>query len=286
MTFLSSIKEAWGYEDESGPDTTRFPGLMEYLNQIAKDPQEYEQACQHLQEMQARVLQARLERETEYGRSESKLAVDVKELVEQNLDAYRETEVSLQECTNAFQEGETDGVLGAVESLQEAADTLQELTDELSYLHASGDPVCPRCAMPGDSPRCPDCQLDRLIPDSGNDSQELEFEQAPLADDVLEVFKVLREVVEGESSLGRLLRVLQPLEYSLLEAEAIAEEILEKEPEAEDPKMLQDTVKECLAGLTQMRSVRNSRQMRDLNQGWRQLFHASTRLQKLVAELS
>ena len=98
MTFLSSIKEAWGYEDESGPDTTRFPGLMEYLNQIAKDPQEYEQACQHLQEMQARVLQARLERETEYGRSESKLAVDVKELVEQNLDAYRETEVSLQEC--------------------------------------------------------------------------------------------------------------------------------------------------------------------------------------------
>ena len=286
MTFLSSIKEAWGYEDESGPDTTRFPGLMEYLGQISEESQAYDQACQHLQEMHARVLQARLEREAEYDRGQAKLAEDVKELVEQNLDAYRDTEASLQDCVRAFEEGESEGVQTAVGNLQESADALQELTDELSYLHASGEPVCPRCAMPGDSPRCPDCQLDRLIPDSGNDSQELEFEQAPLADDVLEVFNVLREVVEGESSLGRLLRVLQPLEYSLLEAEAIAEEILEKEPEAEDPKMLQDTVKECLAGLTQMRSVRNSRQMRDLNQGWRQLFHASTRLQKLVAELS
>ena len=161
---------------------------------------------------------------------------------------------------------------------ERAANEFLETGDQLAGLAASGVPLCPRCGSQGAENLCPDCGLDRLIPDP--DVGHMEFNRAIVGEEFLAVYHAYAQVVEGEAGLEPLMMALQSLEFSLLEAQALAEQAAEDSPPHE--RLLQ-VINEAVDGVNRLHAVQENRLTKELHQGWIQVFNAAAVVPQLLA---
>jgi hypothetical protein len=164
-------------------------------------------------------------------------------------------------------------------SLGEIVPNLERLRHEIAAQRSAlqdwlQQPIacCPRCGSREEDPWCPDCQLDRLIPDPEPSSQ---VESAQLGPDYAVVYNAYRAVLAAERPLAPLFETLGPLERKL----SMVANLSASQPD------LHEAVLACLGGMTRMRRAATTRALRDLNQGWAQLFRGGARLAELYPAL-
>lgn len=250
--FLDNLLTSLGGSRE-GPDPSRLEGLLECARSGMPD-QELRSRAQRLR---ARLQRALSEREASLGPVRENLDTGLIELMERNLAACRRLIELLSDLRPAH-----------FEAYAEATRDFLETSQTLSQWKA---PLCPRCGSSGSLPQiCPSCGLERLIPDL--EPADTEFEQGVVGAEVAVVHRRYSQVLGGDGSLADLLQALQDLEFSLLEAQAVAE----------DPDLLAE-LNRALAAVGRMHAVEDNREMRELNQGWAQLFRSAVAIEKLLA---
>lgn len=262
--YLSSLISSLGGEQE-GPDPNRLEGLAQLLR--SEDPE----AADHLPRMQGRIQEALRDRQGNYEARRESLSPEVSALIERNLGSCQVLEQTLGQLI----EGVTEELR---EIFERAASEFLETSDQLAALAASGTPLCPRCGSQGEENLCPACQLDRLIPDP--DVGQMEYNRAVVGEEFLAVYHAYAEVVEGQSSLEPLMMALQSLEFSLLEAQALAEQAAEDSP---PHQKLLDVINEAVEGVNRLHAVQENRLTRELHQGWTQVFNAAAVVPQLLA---
>lgn len=271
-----------GVAHDRGPVTLK--NLAASLNAWI-DGQPVPNLGQRLEQMRVRVLDAA--RATEKDLSGT-LADDLRGPLQASLDTYEQVESLLDALAQSHERGNR-AIKNLVAGLDAARTRLLECDQAMQEWLRAPILRCPRC---GTQPqgrlgyRCPHCQVDMLYPDPESaldDSQT----SAHLGPEYMAVFEALSLVVQGEAPLSRLLGALGPLETMLGNWARIAE--------AEDSSNAQltyaldtvaDAARRSLAGTEQMRAVVETRQTRDLNEGWRVLFEAAQELQGAIPTIA
>ncbi len=226
-----------------------------------------------IEQMRERVLE--VARSTEQD-LQGKLAPDLRGPLQASLDAYEGLDPVLEALAEAHAGGNR-AVKNLVAFLEKTRTQLLECDQAMhAWLRA---PVlrCPRCGLTRDSggARCPDCNVDLLYPDPESALSDAQT-SAHLGPEYIEVFQALSLVVEGEAPLSRLLGALDRLETMLRNWAMLAE--AEETSNAQLTYALDtvaDAARRSLEGAAQMRSVTQTRQTRDLNEGWRILFECA-----------
>lgn len=262
--YLSSLISSLGGEQE-GPDPNRLEGLAQMLR--AEDPE----VRDYLPRMQARIQEALRDRQGSYEDRRESLTTEVAALIERNLGACQVLEQTLE---GLLQEITPE----AREVFERAASEFLETSDQLAGMAASGTPLCPRCGSQGPENLCPACELDRLIPDP--DVAHMEYNRAVVGEEFLAVYQAYAEVVEGQAGLEPLLQALQSLEFSLLEAQALAEQAAEDSP---PHQRLLHVINEAVEGVNRLHAVQDNRRTSELHQGWIQVFNAAAVVPQLLA---
>jgi len=234
-----------------------------------------------LEQMRERVLDAARSTKKDLA---GHLAEDLRAPLQTSLETYEQVEALLEALGQAHEDGHR-AVKNLVAGLDSARTRLLECDQAMQSWLRSPVLRCPRCGTQPQSRlgyRCPSCQVDMLYPDPESaldDSQTT----AHLGPEYIAVFEALSLVVQGEAPLTRLLGALQPLETMLENWARIAE--AEESSNAQVTYAL-DTIAEAarrsLQGASQMRSVVDTRQTRDLNEGWRILFECAQDLRGAI----
>lgn len=238
-----------------------------------------------LEEMRERVLEAARTTEKDLAGT---LADDLRTPLQASLDTYDQAEALLDALIQAHESGNR-AVKNLITGLEQARTHLLECDQQMqAWLRA---PVlrCPRCGLQPQARQgyqCPQCHVDMLYPDPESaldDSQT----SAHLGGEYVAVFEALSLVVQGEAPLTRLLGALTPLETMLGNWARLAE--AEESSNAQLTYAL-DTVAEAarrsLEGAAQMRSAVDTRQTRDLNEGWRILFESAQDVRQAIPLIS
>lgn len=281
--FVSNLVAALGGEGE-GPDPNKLDGLQECARQFL-DGGEFsrEEIEGYFHTMRERIQEAHRDRHGALEGRRAQLDTGLVELIESNLAAYVRVDAALEAFLEALDQDE-DACRAALEGLGEAAGQLRETSARIAELSGGSVALCPRCGSAGPEPLCPACAVDRLIPDP--DFAHEEFEQAVVSQEVKAVFDAYVEVVEGRAPLATLSSALQSLEFSLLEAQALAEQALEENPEHPGQQQLVQAVNGALEGVNRMHAVTENRSTRELNQGWIQVFRGAVMSTALLAQMA
>lgn len=261
--YLNSLISSLGGESD-GPDPSRLEGLVQLLRQQAPDLEE------PLQRMRSRLQEAQRDRQAAYQDRRDLLSADVSALIERNLNACQQLDDSLEQ----LQHNNSPEVL---EVFERAVSEFLETCDQLAALGTSSVPLCPRCGSAGPENLCPGCQLDRLIPDA--DITQEDYSRAMVGEEFLAVYQAYANVVEGKAPLEPLLQALQALEFSLLEAQALAEQAAEDSP---PHQKLLDVINGAVEGINRLHAVQDNRSTRELHQGWTQVFQAAAVVPQLL----
>lgn len=138
---------------------------------------------------------------------------------------------------------------------------------------------CPACGEPGDV--CARHELDGLYPDP---TWEPPAGSAELGDNYLVAFAAYQGVLEGAATLGYLEEALTPLEVMLRRFITLAsgEHGLHGDTTADALTRIVWASQQSLDGLKRMRRVLETRQTRDLNAGWAEVFSHATEIQECV----
>ncbi|MBN9418538.1 hypothetical protein ABS71_08375 [bacterium SCN 62-11] len=263
--YLDSLISSLGGESE-GPDPSRLEGLVQLLRDEASDLEE------PLQRMRSRIQEAGRDRQAAFEDRRSQLSPEVASLIERNLGACQVLDGSLEQIA---QENTPEGR----EVFERAVSEFLETCDLLANLGSSSVPLCPRCGSSGPEPLCPSCQLDRLIPDVS--VTEEDYSRAMVGEEFLAVYEAYVQVIEGKAALEPLLQALQSLEFSLLEAQALAEQAAEDSP---PHQRLLEVINGAVEGVNRLHAVQENRSTRELHQGWQQIFAAAAVVPQLLPQ--
>lgn len=263
--YLDSLISSFGGESE-GPDPNRLEGLVQLLRDESGDLEE------PLQRMRARLQEAGRDRQAAFEDRRSELSPDVAALIERNLGACQVLDSSLEQI------GQQNSPENR-EVFERAVSEFLETCDQLANLGTSSQPLCPRCGSSGPENLCPACQLDRLIPDVS--VMEEDYNRAMVGEEFLAVYEAYVQVIEGKAPLEPLLQALQGLEFSLLEAQALAEQAAEDSP---PHQKLLEVINGAVEGVNRLHAVQENRSTRELHQGWQQIFGAAAVVPQLLPQ--
>lgn len=267
----------------SEPNPQLLSGLIPYAEQVLAGQRPGDDLARHFEAMHERISGAYADRQESFEERREILSAALIALIEKNLTACKGVEDSLAAFLKAWGPRDTEGCQVALKELASASEDFRLSSEHMQTL-ATSVPVCPRCGSTGPENLCPECDLDRLIPDpSLEDEEELEF---PVPEEFLAVAAAYGDVLDGEGNLADLSNVMQPLEFSLLEAQALAEQAIDENPEDEAQQELLEAINGTLEGLEQMANVRDNRQTKELNAGWKQVFKGSVLVGQALARLS
>ena len=263
--YLDSLISSLGGESE-GPDPNRLEGLVQLLRNESADLEE------PLQRMRARLQEAGRDRQAAFEDRRSELSPEVAALIERNLGACQVLDSSLGQIS---QQNSAENR----EVFERAVSEFLETCDLLANLGSSSQPLCPRCGSAGTENLCPTCQLDRLIPDVS--VMEEDYNRAMVGEEFLAVYEAYVQVIEGRAPLDPLLQALQGLEFSLLEAQALAEQAAEDSP---PHQKLLEVINGAVEGVNRIHAVQENRLTRELHQGWQQIFGAAAVVPQLLPQ--
>jgi hypothetical protein len=263
--YLNSLISSLGGESE-GPDPNRLEGLVQLLREGDLELEN------HLQRMRSRLQEAQRDREAAFQDRREQLSPEVSALIERNLNALQELDQNLEQ----LQQANSPEVL---EVFERAVNEFLETCDQLAALGGSPVPLCPRCGSAGPENLCPQCGLDRLIPDADIDQEE--YSRAIVGEEFLAVYQAYADVVDGKAPLEPLLQALQSLEFSLLEAQALAEQAAEDSP---PHQKLLEVINGAVEGINRLHAVQDNRSTRELHQGWAQVFLAAAVVPQLIPQ--
>lgn len=266
--YLDNLISTFGGTPE-GPDPNRLEGLLELAREQSEQPDE--ELLGHVQRMRERVQGALQERQGHLDARPGELDPALFALIEANLNACR----SLEESLGVFHDAPGADTLATLEG---AARAFLDSCDELGRLAHSPGPLCPGCGSQGPEPTCPYCQVDRLIPDP----EEREFVQVQVNDEFMAVYQAYTRVLEGQGGLAELNGALQPLEFTLLEAQALLQQAVDAAPEDDSLPPMLGVVERALEGVNRMLAVTENRSTRELHEGWAQILGAASGLQSLL----
>lgn len=267
--YLDNLISAFGGAPE-GPDPNRLEGLVELARQGVD-----EEVRGHLERMRDRVQAAAQERQGHVDARPGELDAALFGLLESNIQSCRALAQSLQ---SVLDQPEPE----RIDQLEADARAFLESCDRLSQMAQSSTPICPGCGSNGPEPMCPYCEVDRLIPDP--EGAEREFAQVQVNDEFMGVYQAYVKVLNGQGGLAELMQALQPLEFSLLEAQALLQQAVDQTPEDVSlPEML-GVVDRALEGVNRMLAVAQNRSTRELHEGWAQVLGGASGLQKLIPQ--
>lgn len=273
--YLESLMSSFGGSVE-GPDPGRLEGLLELARQRLDQADAQAEVREHMERMRVRIQETLRDRQGNYDGRRSALHADVSACIERNLSACRDIDSALSDYLEAAS-------AEVLDRLQRGIQEFFESSDQLSTLARSAQPLCPGCGSQGPESICPACSVDRLIPDP--DFAEEDFEQTLVNEEFMAVFQAYQGVVEGRSPLADLVNALQPLEFSLLEAQALVEQAVADDPDNAEHSSLLNSINQALEGVQRMHSVEQNRLTRELNQGWVQIFRGAKALNQLLPGL-
>lgn len=277
--YLNNLISTFGGAPE-GPDPNRLEGLLELLREGLGKPDP--ELLGHLERMRDRVQASEQERRGHLDQRPGGLDGPLFSLIEANLAACANLEHSLNAMHEAL-EGQGDAP-AALQDLESAARAFLNTCDQLTQVAASSTPICPGCGSSGPEPTCPNCEVDRLIPDP--EPNEIEFEQVQVNDEFMAVYEAYTRVLAGEAGLAELMQALQPLEFTLLEAQALLQQSVDEHPEDPSfPHMLR-VVESALEGVNRMHAVEENRSTRELHQGWAQVLAGASGLRQALPAVS
>ncbi len=223
------------------------------------------------------VLEARRETERDLEEQEpcEELASHLTALVE---DCQLLTAI-LRPLAEACATNDQDQVAKLARDLKEADAQLAATEAALQEWEARVELRCPACGEPGEV--CPRHELAGLYPDP---SWEPPVGSAELGDNYLVAFAAYQGVLEGAATLGYLEEALTPLEVMLRRFVGLAsgEQGLHGDATADALARIVRASQRSLEGLTRMRRVLETRQTRDLNAGWGEVFTNATEIQECV----
>lgn len=281
--FLNNMLDAFGGTEE-GPDPTRLTGLMEYAGEFLESGRtDTYELTSYFEAMRGRIREAYHDRTAAFEGRRAQLSAQLVEMIERNLAACEGVEIQLTNFLDSFAAGTLEGCWAALEELEGASEEFRDSSEQLENL-ATAVPLCPRCGSSGPEPLCAACELDRLIPDP-----ELQYQdpmQFPVPEEFMAVYVAYEAVLRGDGNLASLANALQPLEFSLLEAQALADQGLEEDPEDETQQELVLALENTLAGLEKMNQVRENRRTSELNAGWLEVFKGSVLIGQLLARMA
>jgi hypothetical protein len=281
MNAAETLLEAFDVESCAGPDPTRLQGLIELARQrLDGGPS----LGRHLNVMLSRVGAARAAREQDYQTCRDRYDVELVELIEDNLQAYRSVERSLLKALEACSQNSSTSLNHAIDQLEVSVLALQDSSNELTDLHACGALICPHCGMPGKDRQCPTCAIDCFYPDPDTNARAGGKLQLPASYGI--IFEIYSKVLAGEAFLEELFDALDPVEKALLFAEDMIEQVLADQPEDLKASTIEDLLDDCLEGIAQMRAAEETRQASDLNEGWAALATGSVELYRLLPSLA
>jgi len=266
----------------SEPNPHLLSGLIDYARLTIQGQRPVSELKGYFEAMRERISAAYEDRQSSFEERREILSDSLIGLIERNLAACQAVEESLTGFLAAWPD-DKEGCETALTSLATASEQFRTSSEHMQTL-ATSVPVCTRCGSTGPENLCPECDLDRLIPDpSLEDEEELEF---PVPEEFLAVASAYGDVLDGDGNLADLANVMQPLEFSLLEAQALAEQSIEEHPDDESQQELLDAINSTLEGLERMAGVRENRQTKELNAGWKQVFKGSVLVGQALARMS
>jgi len=281
--FLNNKLDAFGGTEE-GPDPTRLTGLMEYAGEFLESGRtDTYELTSYFETMRGRIREAYHDRQAAFEGRRSQLSPQLVEMIERNLVACEGVELQLTAFLDSFAAGTPEGCWAALEALEGASEEFRDSSEQIENL-ATAVPICPRCGSNGPELICAACELDRLIPDP--DLQYQDPMQFPVPEEFMAVYVAYEAVLQGHGNLASLANALQPLEFSLLEAQALSEQGLEEDPEDEAQQELALALENTLAGLEKMNQVKDNRLTSELNAGWLEVFKGSVLIGQLLARMA
>jgi hypothetical protein len=281
--YLKNLASAFGEQFE-GPDPTRLGGLYEYVEQALNgEAGDVQEASAYVARMREQISQAAREREAAFESRAEELSSQISAPIQRNLQALRSLEATLGELQQSLDMQNTDEAYGHLDALLEASTELKTSSDIIGGLARSDAPLCPRCGSAGPEDVCPECQLDRLIPDA--DASEEDFEQTVVSNEVRNVFQAYSAVVDGKAPLAALLATLEPLEASLSHTRSTARQAAMDDPGENFHRELLYLLKEALGGIERIRGVQDNLLTSELHAGWADLFRAAVSLHEILADM-
>lgn len=265
--YLDSLISSLGGESE-GPDPNRLEGLAQLLRNDAPDLDD------PLFWMRGRIQEAERDRRAAYEDRREHLNPEVASLIERNLGACQVLEATLEQLLN-------DRSPEVLETFERAASEFLETCDLLAGMGTSAVPLCPRCGASSNDNWCANCQLDCLIPDAG--VLEEDYNRAMVGEEFLAVYEAYANILDGKAGLEPMLQALQALEFSLLEAQALAEQAAEDSP---PHQKLLDVINGAVEGINRLHAVQDNRSTRELHQGWQQVFMAAAVVPQLLPQVA
>lgn len=242
----------------SSHDPERLEGLLQFAREHWQQPDQLAQVAEYVKRMRQRMLDTWQERNHSYQLRRSTLNAELSGLIESNLAACQAIATALSDFLDQPEEP-------ALDRFQAGIAQFFESSDRLSALARSQQPLCPACGSSGPEALCPSCQVDRLIPDP--DFRPNAEDQAEVNEEFLNVFQAYQALLEGRGTLTDLADALQPLEFTLLEAQALAEQ-------GQEDQILA-SINQALEGLMRMHAVVDNRRTSELHAGWIQIFQAA-----------
>lgn len=264
--YLDSLISSLGGESE-GPDPNRLEGLVQLLRDEEthlEDP---------LLRMRSRIQEAERDRRAAYEDRRAHLDPEVAAVIERNLGACQVLDTTLEQLLE-------DRSPETLEIFERAASEFLETCDLLASLATSSVPLCPRCGATSADNWCAACQLDCLIPDAA--VLEEDYNRAIVGEEFLAVYEAYANILEGRAGLEPMLQALQSLEFSLLEAQALAEQAAEDSP---PHQQLLDVINGAVEGINRLHAVQDNRSTRELHQGWQQVFMAAAVVPQLLPQV-
>lgn len=269
---LGNLKDAWGVEDDDGPDPTKLSGLLElsegWLEDEDNDPAEI---VHHFELMKNNVVGAHMERHTALHNGKVTYDPQFVALVDKNLADMVSIEKALEKFIEASNRNSRDGCWEALGELEESVEAIQESSAAIGAFLDSAPKVCMACSSIGDEDICPKCNGERLRLDPNPPTED--ERKVAVSDEVMAVYESYHGVLAGTTPLTQLVTNLQSLEFTYLEAEAIGEQTLTNEAATDRIKstatQMLEAIQTTLQGIEVMHGVVASRSAAELNQGWR-----------------
>lgn len=281
--YLDNLINSFGGMHE-GPDPGRLEGLGELARQrLAEMDPEPEELLGHVSRMRNRLREMYRDRQGNFESRRSQLSDELAGLIQSNLDHCASLEGSLEAFALAYEQQEKEAAQEALAEYDQSVVNFFQSCDQLAQLARSEEPLCPRCGSVGPEALCPSCQVDRLSPDPNFADEE--FEQTQVNEEFAAVFQAYSAILEGRGTLEQLSQALQPLEFTLLEAQALVEQSLDEHPEEAALQELLDSINSGLEGVQRMHGVEQNRSTRELNQGWSQVFRSAAILSRALPAL-
>lgn len=281
--YLKNLASAFG-EQFDGPDPTRLGGLYEYVEQALNgEAGSVGEASGYVARMREQIAEAVHEREAAFATRQHELSAQISAPIQRNIGALQALEETLSGLQQSLDMQNSDEAYAQLQSLLECTTELKTSSDILAGLARSDAPLCPRCGSAGPEDVCPQCDLDRLVPDA--ETSEDDFEQTVVSHEVRNVYQAYAAVVDGKARLSTLFATLEPLEASLTHTRATARQAAIDDPKENFHRELLYLLKEALGGIERMRGVQDNLLTSELHAGWADLFRAAVSLHEILAEM-